>query len=276
LAAAPESSVDTQARSPASQTIAHYNILPCATASLRVSRIPATATPHRPLALFLPGILTEFKETCLRVLPLAELFDLVVCELPGHGITHEVADVSLQGFAQEYIALIDRYMKPSQRVFVVGESFGGLIGAALARSRPDRVIHLILIDTPVCLTRPPLAALLTSLWWRCSRSQYLGRIFRDVFGFDPRDGSLREAVYHYSMLADLQPDCTILAGCERFVLGNPPIEDRPPSQLTNADLTALHALERVTVLPRIGNAGHCILLDNPRACVEALSYHLAR
>jgi pimeloyl-ACP methyl ester carboxylesterase len=56
-----------------------------------------------------------------------------------------VDDVSPEAFAREYSALIDRYVPLSQPVYVIGESFGGLVGAALARLRPDRVSHLILL-----------------------------------------------------------------------------------------------------------------------------------
>jgi pimeloyl-ACP methyl ester carboxylesterase len=274
LAADLSSSVDTDAPPSVGITVAQY-LLPCATASLGVSRIPATATLGYPLALFLPGIMTNMNGACQRVIPLTKLFDVVICELPGHGISHEVDDVSPEAFAREYAAMIDRYIPLPQHVHVVCESFGGLVGAALARLRPDRVGHLILLDTPFCLTRPPLAALLTTLWQRHSQSPYHRRIFLKVFGFDPQDGTRREAVEFYSMLADLHTDCTILAGCENYAVGDPPVEWRPPSQLANADLARFQTTGQVTVLPRIEAAGHCLLLDNPTACVAALSCHLA-
>ena len=211
---------------------------------------------------------------CLRVLPLITLFDIIACGLPGHGISREVDDVSPAAMAREYAALIDLYMSPLQRLCVIGESFGGLIGAALAELRPDRVDHLVLLDTPFCLTRPPLAALLSMLW-RDAPSPYVRRIFQEAFNFDPRDGSRRETVDHHTVLAGLHANCTVLAGCEAFVLGDPPVAARPPSQLTDADLAILQAYEQVAVLPRIESAGHCLLLDNPKACVAALTHHLA-
>jgi pimeloyl-ACP methyl ester carboxylesterase len=273
MAADVESSGNVDARIPVGMKIAQY-LLPCATASLGISRILAPKAIDRPLTLFVPGILTNMNSACLRVIPLTKLFDIVVCELPGHGISHEVDDVSPEAFAREYSALIDRYVPLSQPVYVIGESFGGLVGAALARLRPDRVSHLILLDTPFRLTRPPLAALLTTIWQRDSLSPYLRRIFKEVFGFDPQDGSRREATDFYSMLAGLDTDCTILAGCEDYTPVNRLIEGQPPSQLTNADIAALHAFQRVAILSRIQAAGHCLLLDNPMACVASLSCHL--
>ncbi len=98
--------------------------------------MPATDTRGLQLALLLPGVGTRMNSTCLRAIPLTSLFDLLVCELPGHGISGEVPDVSVEGFAREYAALIDRYVTGRPNLMVIGESFGGLIGLALARLRP--------------------------------------------------------------------------------------------------------------------------------------------
>jgi len=262
-------------RSSGTQTIAQY-FLPCHSASIRVSRIPATPTPGRRLALFLPGIMAAMNATCLRVMPLTGLFDIIACELAGHGISEEVGDVSPEAFAREYAALIDRYVPPPHPVHVIGESYGGLLGAALARLRPDRVRQLVLLDTPVCLTRPPLAELLSALWHQLMpSSSYLRRIFTEVFGFDPQTGDQRAAANVHAMLDGLQADCTVLAGAEDFMLGVKPVLHRPPSQVTGADLGQIDAYRQVTVLPRIPNAGHCLLLDDPAACVAALADRLA-
>lgn len=263
-------------------------LLPCDTTSLRVGRVPGAPTPNQPVALFLPGVTTSLLDNCIRVIPLTALYDLVVCELPGHGTTHagdnatlksfapysgEVADVSLDAFAREYAALIDLYVPHPQRLCVIGESIGGLIGAALARLRPDRIAHLVLLDTPFCLTRAPLAALLSMLW-QDDPLPYLRRIYREILGFDPQDGSRNDAQAFYSVLGRLEARCTVLAGRTDYAL-DPPVEKRPPSQLSDDDLAALQAYRQVTILPRIENAGHCLLSDNPDACVAALSGHMA-
>jgi pimeloyl-ACP methyl ester carboxylesterase len=214
--------------------------------------------------------MTVMADTCMRVLPLIGLFDIVVCDLPGHGTSGEVDDVSPSAFAQEYAALIDRYIPSPRQVYIVGESYGGLVGAALAVMRPDRVRHLCLLDTPLCLTRPQLRALLTARWQRYSLSPYIRRILIETFNFDPQDGTPREARNCYAMFRTLQTGCTLLAGREDFALGDPPAEWRPPSQLTDADLVALETCG-VSVLPRIESAGHCLLLDNREACVAGLA-----
>jgi len=251
--------------------IAQY-LLPCHAASLGFSRMPATPSDGRPCTLFLPGMRTLMNSTCLRAIPLTVLFNLIVCELPGHGISGEVEDVSLEGFAREYAALIDRYVPNPQPIWVIGESFGGLVGAVLARLRPDRIGKLVLLETPFLLTRPVLAAVL-SRFWQIDRPPYHRRIYRELFGFDPRDGSRRELADFHWTLEDLPADCVALAGSESFTT-DPVSEYRPPSHQSDADLAALRAIPRVSVLPRIPSAGHCLLLDDPWACVSALARHL--
>jgi pimeloyl-ACP methyl ester carboxylesterase len=246
-------------------------LLPCHTTSIGISRMPAEPREGRPLALFLPGIRSLMNATCLRAVPLTTLFDLLVCELPGHGISGEVDDVSLEGFAREYAALIDCYVPNPRRLWVIGESFGGLLGLVLAGLRPERIGSLALLETPFQLTRPAIAAVL-SRFWQTDRLPYHRRIYRELFGFDPQDGSIRAPIDYHRTLQGLPADCVILAGSEAFSGDNP---DRPPSQQTDADLAALRTIPRVTVLPRIASAGHCLLLDDPWACVAALRRHFA-
>lgn len=249
--------------------IAQY-LLPCHSTSIGVSRMPAKPREGRPVALFLPGIRSLMNATCLRVTPLTTLFDLLVCELPGHGISGEVDDVSLKGFAREYAALIDRYVPNPRKLWIIGESFGGLLGLVLARLRPERVNSLLLLETPFLLTQPEIAAVL-SRFWQIDRLAYHRRIYRGLFGFDPQDGSVRSPTDFHWTLEGLPADCVALPGSDVFAAPN---EDRPPSQQTDADLAALRAFPRVHVLPRVETAGHCLLLDDPWACVAALNRHL--
>jgi pimeloyl-ACP methyl ester carboxylesterase len=248
--------------------IAQY-LLPCHSTSIGVSRLPAKPSDGRPVALFLPGIRSLMNATCLRVTPLTTLFDLLACELPGHGISGEVDDVSLEGFAREYASLIDRYVPNPRRLWVIGESFGGLLGLVLARLRPERVGALALLETPFLLTRPVIAAVL-SRFWQTDRPAYHRRIYRELFGFDPQDGSVLPPTDFHWVLDGIPVECVALPGSEVFAGAN---EDRPPSQQTDADLAALKAFPRVHVLPRIESAGHCLLLDDPWACVAMLGRH---
>jgi hypothetical protein len=60
----------------------------------------------------------------------------------------------------------------------------------------------------------------------------------------PEDGSRGEAVDAVPLFAGAG-DCTVMGGGEGFALGDPLLEERPPSRLSDADLVALQGLDRV-------------------------------
>ena len=92
------------------------------TIDISVCRIPAQPRPGMPIAVFLPGLLAALPLTAVRALAFADLFDIVLCELPGHGASGEVADVSIEAFAAEYAALIGTALRRAASLFVIGES----------------------------------------------------------------------------------------------------------------------------------------------------------
>lgn len=88
---------------------------------------------------------------------------------------------------------------------------------------------------------------------------------------DPADHKLTNS---QSMLIELHPDCTALAGYETRSQA-PFVKRRPPSLNTVTNVDALLATRRVTILPRTKTVGHCMLLHDPWACVAALARRLA-
>jgi pimeloyl-ACP methyl ester carboxylesterase len=234
------------------------------TAEVSVFRIPAQSRPDRPVALFLPGLLTWLPLTAARVLAFADLFDIVVCELPGHGASGTVADVSLEGFAAEYAALLDRALQPAGNLFVVGESLGGLVALSLASSRPDRVRNVVLLDTPFHLTRQELAAWIGEAWRYSGCRPYQRRICVEIMGFDPADPVVARTTLHHDMVRRAPFNCLLIAGGERRSSG-------AASVVTAADIALLRAANpKLLVAPRVPNTGHAVLLDNPDGARAAL------
>lgn len=238
-------------------------ILRCRTASLRASRSPAVFRAGRPLALFLPDILTDLPSACRTAAPLSALFDVTVCELPGHGGSEDVADVSLLGFAQEYAAFIDGHVPPCRGVTLIGSGFGGLVALELARVRAERVARVVMLDAPVMLTRPSVAIRLSEAW-RIARPAYAGRILAEIFGIDPESGASFSRASLCDMAEGIDFPCAVLAG-----------SDDPaglaPSMLADSDLDDLHAANGALLIPaRIESAGHAMLDDDPAGCLATL------
>jgi pimeloyl-ACP methyl ester carboxylesterase len=234
------------------------------TTDISIFRIPAQPRPGKPVALFLPGLLTFLPLTAARVLAFADVFDIVLCELPGHGATGAVDDVSLDAFAAEYATLLDPAPQHAGSLFVIGESLGGLVALSLARSRPDRVRNVVLLDTPFHLTRPDLA-LWISETWRCGGCRpYQRRICVEIMGFDPADPSVARTTLHHDLVRQAPFKCLLILGDDRHTSG-------AASAVTAADIALLRAANpRLLVAPRVPGTGHAILLDNPGGTRAAL------
>lgn len=237
------------------------------TTEVSLCRIPALPRPDKPIALFIPGLLASLPLAAVRALAFIDLFDIVLCELPGHGASGNVADVSVAAFGAEYAALIDAALQRATGLFVIGESLGGLVALALAHLRPEQIRNVILIDTPFVLTRPGLAAWISQAWRDAGRRPYVRRICREVMGFDPEDGRTERTVSLYDMVHNAPFNCAHITGGDQQPSGI-------ASVVTDADVAALRAANpAILAPPRVGGAGHAVLLDNAcgaRAALESL------
>jgi pimeloyl-ACP methyl ester carboxylesterase len=120
-------------------------------------RPPARPRPDKPIALFLPGLLAALPLTAVHALVFVDLFDIVLCELRGHGASGGWVRYRSKDLP-EYAAVIDAALKRATTLFVIGEPLGGLVAPTLARLRPGQIRNVILIDTEFRLTMPGLAA----------------------------------------------------------------------------------------------------------------------
>ena len=242
-------------------------VIPGRIAQISVCRIPAEPRPGKPIALFLPGLLSALPLAAARALAFVDLFDIVLCELPGHGASDEVEKISVNAFADEYAALIASALPRATGLSIIGESLGGLVALALARLRPEQVRNVILLDTPFHLTRPELAEWISESWHSSGERPYVRRICREVMGFDPLDGRVERELSHYDMVRDASFSLVHLLGSNQSPSGI-------ASVVSNADIAALRAANPAMLIPpRIRGCGHAVLLDNPdgaRAALQAL------
>jgi pimeloyl-ACP methyl ester carboxylesterase len=245
-------------------------VIPGRTTGISVCRIPAEPRPDKPIALFLPGLLAALPLAAVRALAFVDLFDIVLCELPGHGASGEVAEVSLEAFAGEYAALIAAALPRAAGLFVIGESLGGLVALALARLRPGQIRNVILIDTPFHLTRPELAAWIGEAWRNTGRRPYVRRICSEIMGFDPTDGRVERVALHYDMVRNARFGCVHLTGSDQASSGI-------ASVVNDADIALLRAANPAILMPpRVRGCGHAVLLDNPDGARAALATLIVR
>lgn len=234
------------------------------TTEISVCRIPAEPRPGMPIALFLPGLLSWLPLAAVRALAFIDLFDLVLCELPGHGASGEVAVPSLAAFAEEYAALIDTALSRTPALTLIGESLGGLVALSLAAQRAERIRNVILLDTPFHLTRPDLAVWIADRWRDGGSHPFIGRICQEIMGFDPRDGTIQRTLLLHGLARPAGFGCAHLLG------GHEP-SSGPGSVVTENDIARLREVNPAMLTPpRIERSGHAVLLDNPAATRAAL------
>lgn len=240
------------------------------TTEIGICRMPALPRPGKPIALFLPGLLAALPLTAARALAFIDLFDIVLCELPGHGASGEAPAVSVAAFAAEYAAVIDATLKQASNLFVIGESLGGLVGLALAHLRPGIIHNLILIDTPFHLTRPDLAAWISEAWRGSGRRTYVRRICMEIMGFDPANGRVECTSLLHDMVRHAPFGCAHIIGSNQQSSGI-------ASVVTDDDIAALRrANPALVATARISGTGHAVLLDHPAAARAALQTLLVR
>ncbi len=242
-------------------------LLPGRHVPISLCRIPATPRTGMPVALFLPGLQSSLLLAATRAAVFVDLADLIVCELPNHGATGMPPEVSLASFAAEYAALIDHATTGPLAVF--GESLGGLVALALARSRPERVRSVVLLDTPFHLTRPALAAWITRSWHAGGKRPGIRAICREIMGFDPADDTTLATHRPFHLLRALPFACAHLLGGDATRSG-------AGSAVTEDDVAEMKAVHPALLLPpRVPDSGHAVLLNNPAGTLQALRACLA-
>lgn len=94
--------------------------------------------------LFIHG-LGNRKEVWFPQYELSKDYRLIVIELPGHGLSIETEDLTVERYAKDIIELLD-YLE-IEEISVCGLSLGGLIAQELYKQAKERVKSLILCNT---------------------------------------------------------------------------------------------------------------------------------
>ncbi len=208
---------------------------------------------------------------------LARDHQVTLVDLPGHGVTDMPEPFSLeQAVASLDQALAERGPQP---VVLVGHSLGGLVCAAEAIAHPHRVKALVLVETAL---RPQIdpaqrTAMLDALdrdYASLVRSAYLGfgrdsaqgeQLWHEVAALDP---DMVRRWIRLAWSADLSAEAIHIEAPVLAVLAPRSWgSDEPWSEVAQA-----LGYERVPGLRavRVGDAGHFIMLDQPRALASVI------
>ena len=220
-----------------------------------------------PLALLLHGSERNRGVIAQAGVQLAERFDVVLCDLPGHGQSETPLDVSVDDYALEIVHLL-LLRFPGRPVLIVGESISGVIALRAAADPRINLRWLALIDPPMTTAKQ---------WHIRINAQHAMRkdasAFRRLFSatmFGVYEGERQEERIYYDLLQDLTVPCLILTG-------DLPLQPQRPMTegvMCCLDATDLWAIQRFylgkTLLARVKNAGHTVLVDQAGACVQTI------
>lgn len=102
-------------------------------------------TGSGPVLVLLHGLGSSGRDWEYQVGPLADEYQLIIPDLPGHGRSGKPpGPYSISRLADDIAALVEEVAQPP--VAVVGISLGGMVGFQLAADRPDLVSRLVVVN----------------------------------------------------------------------------------------------------------------------------------
>lgn len=222
-------------------------------------RLPQNWKPGAPTWVVLHGSLGTI-ETVADFEARMPHANLVFADLPGSGKSWRPTEYTAEGFARELLPAIQQAFDGDYRV--LGVSFGGAVGLAMARE-DARCTGVLLLDTP--FTAKKLwhnQAFLRNALTNSGDNLHVRQFAWDIYGVT--ETALAERTY-WHLLDGLDTPVSVLTG-------DVPLQ--PPRQtpkvaccLDKADLTELG---RRGVPVKQVKGGHDLIHDNPEAVVAAM------
>ncbi|MGB1583165.1 MAG: alpha/beta fold hydrolase [Solirubrobacterales bacterium] len=100
---------------------------------------------NKPVLLFVHGIMGTWRNWLFNLLPFADRYRVIALDLPGFGRSEMPAEkLTMDNYAKAVKGFCDKL--GIQQVTLVGNSMGGLIGALVAKSTPELLTKLVLVD----------------------------------------------------------------------------------------------------------------------------------
>lgn len=217
----------------------------------------------RPVLLMIHG---AFRQSA-HLFPWAALddscFDLVFVDLPGHGQSPAVDDVTVEGFAANVRDAIAVALG-QRRVVAVGESLGGLVALALGGLGIEQLKGVVAADPPLSMTKLwHIRDAICSAVAGDQANQFLLSFAMNIFGIPP-DGSVHERLY-YHLIENSKVPVLVLTG------------DVPlfPVRSINAVPCLIDDVDRYVIDHLSGNrahiqtvpgCGHLLLIEGMQQC----------
>jgi len=236
--------------------------------ALHFSTLRDPSGSARPLVFMLHGALRQAEHLADWAPVLKDDFDVMLCDLPGHGLDPAEGEPTVNGYANRLYEVIKYFNRPS---VILGESLGGLIALGLAQGKASNLRAVLAAD-------PPLS---TAKQW-CVRlnlempsqdiSPYQHKLFEELLGM--RGGTIVGERLYYSLIEKANRPTTIMAGTRPLfpARASLPIAANLPSFVD--DCAFIDQIDNKFVsVKRIKGAGHlCITPSYPDAMQLVMSF----
>jgi pimeloyl-ACP methyl ester carboxylesterase len=221
----------------------------------------------RPVVIVLHGALRH-AENLLGWLPvLADRFDVLLVDLPGHGRSPSNGTPTLVAFTARLREFIARHFS-TRDVAIVGESVGGLIALALANGQTPQVKGVLVADPPMTTSKLwPVYHNFRNPVHRGADTDFLKAFFADAFGFTA-NGIIGDRIY-YPLLQVVKVPAQVLTG-DLPLFPVRQVLPRIPCLIDEADKAIIRWIRNphvsLTVVP---DSGH-LCLDSARPDVREI------
>ena len=230
-----------------------------------------TAVPQavdRPLLLVVHGALRR-AEILMGAFPWWPApFDIVFADLPGHGRSSPLVPATVERFAQRLNAAMTALF-PQRRLFVLGESLGGLVALAMAGPADTETVHGVIAADPPLTTAKlwHVAQAVRTALARTPHSPFMQSFAGDIFGIAATEATT-ERIY-YPVLDRLRVPALILTG--DIPLLPPRRTASVPCVMDEVDRFVIERLYhgRVTV-KTLDRSGHLVLFDAVAECRQLI------
>jgi pimeloyl-ACP methyl ester carboxylesterase len=224
---------------------------------------PRAYEGDRPVVVLLHGARRNARPLFEWAPLLADIADVVLVDLPGHGVSPGVLPATLTHLGETVAQALHRVVG-DRRIVLLGESVGGLVSMAIAGMRTLDVTAVVAADPPLTTTK--LARVFHN-WCRVINNEpqddFLRSFALEVFGVEPGVGH-RERIY-YPLIAESPVVIDLVTGDEPAR----PFESERGCLLDEVDRFVIEALykhrARVHLAP---GAGHFVLQEGRSFCLD--------
>lgn len=214
---------------------------------------------QRPVALILHGALRDASALFHWVRLLDTHFDVVFVDLPGHGSSPSIEEVSVESFAAN-IGDAVRGTLAGREIVIIGESISGLIAIAMGDGSIAEIRAVVGVDPPFAMRKLyATAQAMMRVIAEAPGVAFVADFALNFFGVHP-DGVLEERLY-YDLIGALRVPSLILTG--DFLM--PPVPVATQNMPCLMDLVDKYVIEHLfpdrTEIRVIPNCGHVLLVE---------------